>query len=350
MQENGLRQQEVLSEAPAGPERQEQVGEASEQGQDSLNTQIIEIGQRISSREGFIEERTNALNGIREELGFPPMKDGIPVVDNAREDIERLRAKRAELETRLQGVISSDVSHKYEGVIREARQSKIDWANSTELARRLKLKGASDEDIGQIRDWLVNNASGAKTIILPPDKFREAVDVLHEMTQDHSLGDGSAFYVSGSREDVPENVKDSIFLQEKPPKPPIPPSPGAPASEGVVPSGSVDSTVLHHELGHATEDGVLDSGLYENWQNKIKEGSPDPEYIGKIEETDVRIRSMFRDLAEVFDPTQEPFGEKQIAVLKRMQSRGELSKDTLDLLEHYDDPTLIEHANNLLAI
>ena len=350
MQKNGLPEQEVSNEALATPEQQEQIVKVPEQGQDFLDTQIAEVDQRISSREGFIEERTNALNNIREELGFPPMADGIPVVDSAREDIERMRAKRAELETRLQGIVSSDVSHKYEDVISEARQSKIDWASSTELARRLKLKGASDEEVGQIRDWLVDNAKGVKTIILPPDKFGEAAEVLHEMTRDQSLGDGNAFYVSGSREDVPKNIRDSIFLQEKPPKPAKPPLPGVAVSEEVIPRESIDPAVLHHELGHATEDGVLDSGLYGDWQNKTKEGSPDPEYIGKIEETDVRVRSMFRDLAEVFDPAQESFGEKHIAILKRMQSRGELSKDTLDLLEHYDDSTLIEHANNLPAI
>jgi len=59
---------------------------------------------------------------------------------------------------------------------------------------------------------------------------------------------------------------------------------------------------------------------------------------------------MFRDLSETFDPTREPFSERDLATLRRKQSRGELSQDTLDLLRHYDDSTLIEIANNLPAI
>lgn len=292
-------------------------------------------------QEEIIVETSQKVEDLRRELGME-LDGPIPSLDGNRQKVKSLEEERAELERRLEEVLSADVSHKYADVIKKVKESKIDWANSDELARRLKLKGASDEDVVQVREWLISNATDAKTFILPPDKFAEAVDVLNQMTGEDSLKQGAAFHMPGGRSDIPEHVKSSIFIREKPAQPPLP---GREA-----PQPTVDSGILHHEYGHVTQDGLLQSELYKDYSPKIKEGAPDPEYVGSINETDTRIRSMFNDLIGVFDPKKEKFTEVQLALLKEKRSRGTLSKDVIDLLDHFDDEQIIELANEMPAI
>lgn len=350
------------------PEKGESIVETSEPevGSDVLKIEIDEIDHKIEGRKDFIENRTIEVDDVRQKLGMPSSGGDIPVVDQAKIDIEKALLRKAELETKLQEIISSDVSSEYQDLIDAVRQSKVDWANSSELERRLRLKGADDEDVVNIRAWLVGNAKGTKTIVLSKERFNEAVDVLAEMTSDSYIKQGSAFHVPGGRDDVPDNVKDTIFLKENqlyspPPRPPVP---GKVLSEAEVlerkeyvkkseeekMKKGIDVNELHHEFGHSTQDGLLDSELYKDWKPKMKDSAPDQEYIGKINETDTRVRAMFRDLSNVFDPIKGKFGPEHIAILKNKKNKGELSKDTLDLLAHYEDENLIDIANTLPAI
>ncbi len=219
----------------------------------------------------------------------------MPSVDISKKSVQVLENKKLELESKLQDILKHDTSEKYSEVINEVKQSKIDWANSTELARRLKLKGASDEDVVQVKNWLIDNTNNAKTFVLPNEKFKEAISVLHEMTGEENIKQGAAFYVPGGRDDVPENIKSSVFVKENVPRPPMP-------GQNEISKPTIDTTFLHHEFGHLAQDGLLDSDLYQDWKPKFKESAPDKEYVGLINETDTRITSVFRDLEGVYDP------------------------------------------------
>lgn len=312
-----------------------------EQNQENIEKELFETDQEINKQKetvGFTEQRIDELR-----RGFGLSGDvEIPSIENNRKKIISLDEKKIFLEKKLQEILSHDVSKNYEDVINEAKKSKIDWVNSSELTRRLKLKGINDEEVSQIKDWLKNNVTNARTIILPPNKFKEAINILQEMTQNESLQQAKGFHVEGGVENIPEEIKSSIFLQESS----IPPLPG---SQQQV-EKTINTETLHHELGHVTEEGVLSSGLYEDFNPKFKETAPDKEYVGTIQEIDTRIRSMFRNLSNDFDPQKEVFGKKQLQILRDKLSSGGLDKDTKDLLEHYDDITLVRMANRLPAI
>jgi hypothetical protein len=251
--------------------------------------------------------------------------------------------QRVILEKKLQELLTSDVSEKYQDIITQVRQSKINWAKSDELARRLKLKGATDEDVVQVKNWLIDNTSNAKTFILSPDKFKEVINVLHELTGEENIKKASAFHVPGGRADIPEYVKSSVVIKEN-----LVPLP-LPGQETTL-TDRININELHHEFGHVAQDGLLDSELYQNWKPVFKEGAPDREYVGLINETDTRIRSMYRDLGEAFDPQKEVFGKKHLEVLKAKLTKGQTNEDTKDLFEHYDDIAIIKMANRMPAI
>lgn len=251
--------------------------------------------------------------------------------------------EKTELIKKLDDVLKFDVSKKYEKVIGDVKTSKIEWVNSAELARRLKLKGAEDEDVAQVKDWLKDNATGATTYVLPLEKYNEVKKVLTEITGDQSLASGKAFHVPGGRTDLPDYAKNAIFIQENPPRLPIP-------GQTTKPSEYIDTNTLNHEMGHVVQSGLLESDLYKDWSPKFKPGAEDTEYFGSIEETDTRVRSMFRELTGSFDPQKEAFAQKHIDMLRAKQSGVQLSKDTNDLFDIYDDSEIIRLANELPAI
>jgi hypothetical protein len=311
----------------------------------SVREQILSNLDKVKKdeqrQEEIIVETTKKVEDLRRELGMQP-GEAIPSIEGNIQKAKLLEEERAELENRLNTILLADVSDKYANTIRGVKESKIDWANSDELGRRLKLKGATDEDVAQVREWLIGNATNAKTFVLPHDKFRDAVEVLNQMSGEDTLTQGEAFHVPGGRTDIPEHIKSSVFIQEKSARPPVP---GQEA-----PQPTVDSAILHHEYGHVTQDGLLQSELYKDYDPIIKDGAPDPEYIGSINETDTRIRSMYNDLSDSFNPRNEVFGTHHLEMLKKKRESGNLSNDTKDLLDHYDDATLIELANTMPAI
>ncbi len=310
---------------------------------DIIEYRLNKLSFTIENQKRIIDSTTSKVNEIRSRLGAEGEENNIPSIDFNKKEVIQLENKKIELQNKLQEILKSDVSEKHTDIINEIKQSKIDWAHSEELTRRLKLKGATDEDVLQIKNWLIDNTTNAKTFILPPSKFKEVVDVLHEMTGEENIKEGRAFYLPGGRDDVPENIKSSVFMQENIAKPPIP------GQEDEV-KNTIDKNTLHHELGHVAQDGLLESELYNDWNPKFKDSAPDKNYVGLINETDTRIRSMYRELGEVFDPQKEVFGKKHLEILKNKLSTGKLNKDTEDLFKHYDDATLIKLANRLPAI
>lgn len=251
--------------------------------------------------------------------------------------------KNEELTEKLSPILEDDISEKYKEEIDGIRQDKIDWANSTELARRLRGKGANEEEILQVRDWLVNNATEAKTFIFKPDKYKEFIDVVHEMTGEDTIKEGAAIHIPGNRNDVPDIIKNSIILKENISKPPIP-------GQDDSLDKKINITELSHEFGHVTQDGLLQSELYHDWAPQFKEGASDKEYVGLIHETDTRIRSMYRDLGEIFNPEKEVFGKKHLEILIEKRKKGQINKDTEDLLDHYSYQDIVRMANRMPAI
>lgn len=310
---------------------------------ENITEVIKETSQEISQEKIIISDTTEKVGLIRQELSLST--EGLIPSNKMHEvKIVSLENKKAELEGKLNEILESDLSGKYKAEIDGVRQSKIDWASSPELARRLKLTGASEEDVEDVKNWLIDNATQAKSFVLSPEKFKNVQDVLSEMSGEENIKLGSAFHVPGGREDVPETIKSSIFLQEKPAKPPIPGQ-----LENQKPT--IDTTELNHEFGHVTQDGLLDSENYkEGWNPKFKNDAPDKEYIGLIHETDTRIRSMYNDLGSEFNPQEKVFGKKQLESIREKISKGTASKDTKDLLKHYDDGELIKMANRMPSI
>lgn len=296
---------------------------------------LEEINLALQSEQKVIVDTTLKVNEIRHSLGLTGEDTDIPSISANKKKVE-------ELELRLKQVLESDVSSKYKDIIEEVRKSKIDWAHSPELARRLKLRGADEQDLINIKKWLIDNATEAKTIILPPTKFRDLVEILHEMTGEENIKEGRAFHVSGGRDDVPEYIKNSVVMQENPSLPPLP--------DEEKKEGRINANILHHEFGHVTQSGLLEGGAYDDWNPKFKDNAPDPEYVGDIIETDTRIRSMYRDLDGLFDPEKEVFGRKHLEILEEKRKKGKLNKDTVDLLNHYGPIELVKLANRLPAI
>ena len=310
---------------------------------DSIQSEISEVNLGIGKQDEVITMTTMEVSNVRHETGLVGEVYDIPSISTNIKKKSELESRKIELENKLQELLKSDVSAQYTDVIGEIKKSKIDWAQSEELSRRLKLKGATDEDVLQVKNWLVDNASNAKTFVLPPDKFKEVVSVLHEMTGEENIKEGSAFYVPGGRTDVPEYIKSSVVVREKLPLPPLP-------GQEMKSASRINVNELHHEFGHATQDGLLDSELYKDWKPTFKDSAPDKEYIGLIRETDTRITSVYRDLGDTFDPQKEVFGKKHLEILKDKLAKGQLDNDTKDLFEHYDDITIMKMANRMPSI
>ncbi len=333
-----ISKKEVVSNSPL--EKQEQIIPVTE---NNFVKELENTNLEITRHQDVVSNTIKEINLIRVDLGLSGEKTDIPSIESDKKQIVQLENKKIQLEKKLQELLKFDVSEKYKDIIDKVKKSKIDWAHSDELARRLKLRGATGEDVVQVKNWLINNTNNAKTFILPSDTFKNVVDVLREMTGEDGLQEGQAFHVSGGRTDVPEYITSSVFMKETPAKPPIP-------GQEYRPAETIDTNVLQHEVGHVAQDGLLDSELYGDWKPTFKEGAPDKEYVGLIYETDTRIRSMFRDLGETFDPKKEVFGKKHLEILRDKLTKGQLDQDTKDLFSHYDDATIMKFANRLPAI
>ncbi len=310
---------------------------------DSIENEVNEINLEIQKQDENISNTIIKVNNIRHELGLSGEESNIPSVSFNIKIKNELENKKILLENKLQELIKFDVSEKYENIINQVKKSKIDWASSNELSRRLKIKGATDEDVLQIKNWLIDNTSNAKTFVLSYDKYKEVVGVLSEMTGEDNIKQASAFHVPGGRDDTPEYIKNSVFIKEKPPVPFMP-------EEYRKRLEGININHLHHEFGHIAQDGLLESELYKDWKPVFKENAPDKEYVGLIHETDTRIQSMYRDLGETFDIKKEVFGKKHLQILKDKYMKGQLDKDTKDLFDHYDDITIMKMANRMPAI
>lgn len=314
--------------------------------EEQINEEVVEISNKINLQQESITSTTKRVNEIRNELGLTGEEKNIPSVEISTKNISQLKNKKLELEKKLSEILKSDVSEEYTDTINQIKQSKIDWANSEELTRRLKLKGVDDNDVIKIKEWLINNTNDVKTFVLPPDKFKEAVEIIYEITQDDSIKQGTAFYSPGGRDDIHEDFKNAVFIPEKV-TPPLP----TPNGEIIPSKKYINKTQLSHELGHAAQDGLLQTDEFSNkWDPKFKDGAPDKEYVGQIQETDTRIRSMFNALGDSFDPQKQVFGREQIEILKDKLNKGQLDSDVKDLFQHYDDVELIKMANRMPAI
>ena len=339
-----MRSPETIEQATSSP--QQELNKSPEINQttviDNANKNPQVIVDKISRQEAMINDTTNRVNEVRRSLSLPE-NTPIPSVDLCKQKIEQLENSETVLQQRLLEIINLDVSKKFESTINEAKLAKIGWAQSEELARRLKLKGAKDEDIEQIRTWLITNVNEAKVIVLKPSDFSNAVDYLKKLTGETNLEAGNAFYANGGIETIPDQVKNSLFLQEKPAPPPLP-------GTQQVTKENINETELNHELGHAAQDGLLSSELYQDWNPIFKQTATDPEYIGKIEETDTRICSMFREAKEFFNPQKEAFEQRHLELLRTMLKENKLSRDVTDLFNNYNDTEIIKYANELPAI
>jgi len=244
----------------------------------------------------------------------------------------------SKIEREVQPVLTSSTTPHHQELVQDVRQSKLDWIQSEAFAQRLQTWGATIEDVEKIRDQLAQNAMDGNAYILSPDKFKQTINILQKTTGEKNIKEASAFHDSDNH---------SIFLQERiiSPRPPLP---GQTTPQ--TPTPQVDATELNHEYGHLVAGDIWKGPLFRNWKPRFKAGTPDSTYVGLIHETDTRIRSMFRDVREFFDPTSDKFDLKHLMIVKKLRGQGQVSKDTKDLLEHYDDDFLIELANTMPAI
>lgn len=332
-------------------EKQEQMVSVAETvpfTQDSLNEELSEIDLKINNHEEVVSNIIQETNNIRRDLGLSGERTDLHSIESDKKEIIELKNKRDDLKQRLKDLLAFNVSHAYSEQLTDIAQEKIKWINSPEFDRRLRLTKATDAEVLETKKALIENIYSGKPIILPQEKFKEMTNILSELTgTDINIAEG--FNIDREKDkNVPENLEGSIVIKEykKIARPPVPGREINPHDQ----LKDINKNTVHHEMGHLAQDGLLQGELYKGIHLQTKENSPDPEYIGSIIETDTRIRSMFRDLKDVFDPEKEAFGEKHIEILKEKLKKRELSGDTKDLLDHYNDTDLINFANNLPAI
>lgn len=321
----------------------ENPGELEEQ---IIQYRLQKLSEKIDIEKSVIESTTTAVNTLRHgTFHLEGEETNIPSITTNKKSLEQFDAQKAMLLQKLSEIVhEKNVAHKHYDQLTSIAEEKIHWINSDEFERRLKLTNATDEEIAQARTMLIENIELGKPIVLPTEYFQEAKDILAELTDKKVLKTANGIHVDKvGTEGVPSYLDRSVILEEKT-KPGMPPLPGDTAPSPVT---FVESTVANHEIGHLTQDGLLESELYKDVNLQTKKNSPDPEYIGTTFETDTRIRSMFKELSHVFDPEKESFTQDHLDLLR---SRGTKSKDIRDLFEHYDDETIIKLANELPAI
>ncbi|MBX4181408.1 hypothetical protein KW807_00915 [Candidatus Parcubacteria bacterium] len=296
------------------------------------------IGGAFNSKERFIKK---ALNNTLSRPPVPPPSVRRPLEDRPEESTLRQTANsnngvRNEKEE-LRQILSDNFTPQHQELIQDTRQSKLNWVQSESFATRLKNKGASDEDVEQIKNKLTQNALDGNVYILSPENFSKTVDHLHRVTGETNIKEAAAFH----------NPENKMVVLKQSSAPPMPPLPGKPA-QPYKPTLKVDETQLHHEYGHLVAGDLWKNKIFKDWNPKFKTDAPDPEYVGKIQETDTRIRSMFRDLGGKFNPNNQKFTPEHLKSLREMG--GKISNDTRDLLAHYDDEELVRLANEMPAI
>lgn len=339
--EQELQTEETIVETPEKPVSKTEVLPITEE---NLNNDLKTTELEIDNQKNIIDNTTGEVDRLRKVLNLPGQENDIPSINPNKKNIEELDSKRSMLKQRLSEIVhESNVSHKYSEDLISIAEEKINWVNSEEFARRLKLTGASDEKIAEAKSMILENINSGQPIILPKENFEELKDIVFKLTGS-DIGIANGFHIDKSgTPGIPKYLDSSIVLEEKS-KPAMPPIPGQ-QSRGE--SKYVENTNMSHEMGHLAQDGLLRGEHYKSINLQTKEKSPDPEYVGDILETDTRIRSMFRDLSNVFDPQKEKLTQEHLDLLRKRATRSE---DTKDLFDHYDDETIIKLANELPAI
>lgn len=257
--------------------------------------------------------------------------------------IQKKEYIKQQLEHRVYRLLSGDLDgDRYDSMFLQYMSAKIEWVMSSEFRRRCARFKLDDKDISILQEMVCNHLSGAQVFILPPDNFDELarifeiVDVLNGVDR-LSLVDGGqvtteAFFRRKSKSTNFPDLQNSIFFKSDK-------------------DGNVSRDTISHELGHVGFRAMESFPKGELFDlPEPKKNSPDPEYINRWAETDTRVRAMFNDLHDVFDPQTQTFGIEQLNILKEKFKSGKLNQDTVDLLEHYSDEDIIELANTAPAI
>lgn len=352
--EEELNTQETVVETQEQPVSKTVASPVTEK---SIAKDIETTELEIVKQENTISTTIGEVDRLRKVLNLPGQENDIPSIKPNEKNVKELNSKRDMLKQRLSEIVhESNVSHKYSEELSSIAEEKINWVNSDEFARRLKLTGASDEKIAEAKSMILENVNSGQPIILPTEKFEELKDIVAELSGSDYVKLAEGFHIDKEEEiGMPKYLNNSVILQEKtkvapPPLPPLPGNKHTPPENKINEDGNIDyieTTTMSHEMGHLAQDGLLRGENYKNINLQTKENSPDPEYVGDILETDTRIRSMFRELSHVFDPQKEPFTQEHLDLLRK---RSKNNQDTKDLFSHYDDETIIKLANELPAI
>ncbi len=352
--EEQIKSQEVIIEKQEQPALEAEVLPVTEEGLiNDLNTTELEIDKNKNT----IDTTVGGVDRLRKVLNLPGEENNIPSIKPNEKKIEELGSRRSMLKQKLSEIVhENNVAHKYSEDLISIAEEKIDWVNSDEFARRLRLTGASDEKIAEAKSMILENINSGQPIILPGEKFKELTDIVAELSGSDYVKLAEGFHVDKEGEvGVPKYLDHSIILQEKtkvvpPPLPPLPGNKLVSSEDKTKERGKTDyveTTTMSHEMGHLAQDGLLRGEHYKNINLQTKENSPDPEYVGDVVETDTRIRSMFRELGHVFDPKKEKLTQEHLDLLRK---RSTQAQDVKNLFDHYDDETIIKLANELPAI
>lgn len=344
----GVSQKEidVLNPADAWLLLQQKTLEKTVADNQAANTERAATIDKLTSE--WESKKTGGISLRKGESTKPPVQPLLSDVE-VQKKADDLAKLKADVKQRADQLLSFNVSDKYSNAISSVAEEKINWINSDEFTRRLKLTGADDAKIAETKNRLVENINSGKPIVLPVDKFQELKNVLAETGNTDGLKEASGMYIDKDHtSETPIRYGNSIIMPEviTPQKPPLP----GEARVNTAPQKNINIATLRHEMGHmgiGGEDGANE--LYKNANLKTETNNPDSTYIGTPLETDARIQVLHRESG--FNPQEKGvFGKQHLETLKTKLNEGKLGKDAKDMLNHYDDASLIKAANRGPAI
>lgn len=346
--------------APETPEQAE-ASELSPESAESVGSELRAQAQEFTTESTRIISDLQEISHEQSQENEPRVQEAEQIVaeiedSNARAELfiqelgridsepshETDAAALEEIEGRLSEILSRETTERYKGEISAIKNEKIAWVQSDAFGKRILQRGASEEDLAQVRQWLLTNIETTKVHLLPSEEYTDFVKGLAEHARISGSPEDSVLVSEGLHTSLnpgcPPSMRESVMILDK----------ARPPMEDF--GKRLSTNILRHELGHAMQDGLLESELYADVVPKTKEGAPDPTYIGTLVEIDVRIRAMYSDLGEAYDPTAGPLTLEHLNALKKIKSSGKLSHDSLDLLAHVDDDEIVRLANILPAI
>lgn len=253
-----------------------------------------------------------------------------------------------QINTQIEAVHSRSLSsidsiENIEQTIEGIKEGKKRWVNGDEFLKRLDLLNI---DGPTVQTEVISNLAEIRVYILSEIDFNRLRELIIEYmrTQDQSLQDKvpvcSSGFLAEKNTKLPLAVRGNIYLYE---------------------DGFSDlAENLDHEISHGAIQGTLTDQLRlkkDIFPKPTPNSSPREDYpeffmkyIGEPVEVDARVRSAIKDLKESWDPKVGPATQQQVTDLRDGRLYWHLSTLTKQLIDHYDDESLLWLLNSMPAV